>query len=176
MDRGLAVLLTAVAGGLIALQAPIIYVLGPIGVSFGLTTIIVGHGTFCGVVVYNNVIARLRRLSGSFEEASADLGADSLLTFRAVTFPALRHPFLRTPHATRFPSAPYAWNTLGACLRAATTLADETKAEAEKAFDLFLETFVDKYPAATACLENITSSRSICWSGAAVTWLTRHID
>jgi putative spermidine/putrescine transport system permease protein len=41
-------------------------------------------------VIYNNVIARLRRVSGSFEEASADLGASAVQTFRFVTFPALR--------------------------------------------------------------------------------------
>jgi putative spermidine/putrescine transport system permease protein len=53
-------------------------------------TVIVGHATFCVVVVYNNVVARLRRTSGSFEEASADLGADPWQTFRFVTFPSLR--------------------------------------------------------------------------------------
>jgi putative spermidine/putrescine transport system permease protein len=53
-------------------------------------TIIVGHATFCIVVVYNNVVARLRRTSLSFEEASADLGARPLTTFRLVTFPQLR--------------------------------------------------------------------------------------
>jgi putative spermidine/putrescine transport system permease protein len=52
--------------------------------------VIVGHATFCIVVVYNNVIARLRRVSGSFEEASADLGADSWQTFRFVTFPSMQ--------------------------------------------------------------------------------------
>jgi putative spermidine/putrescine transport system permease protein len=41
-------------------------------------------------VIYNNVIARLRRTSQSFEEASADLGASTWTTFRLVTFPALR--------------------------------------------------------------------------------------
>jgi putative spermidine/putrescine transport system permease protein len=56
----------------------------------GLLTIIVGHATFCIVVVYNNVIARLRRTSRSFEEASADLGAHSWQTFRYVLFPQLR--------------------------------------------------------------------------------------
>jgi putative spermidine/putrescine transport system permease protein len=56
----------------------------------GLLTIIVGHATFCIVVVYNNVIARLRRTSRSFEEASADLGADSWQTFRHVLFPQIR--------------------------------------------------------------------------------------
>jgi putative spermidine/putrescine transport system permease protein len=61
-----------------------------LGVSLALWTVIVGHATFCVVVVYNNVVARLRRTSGSFEEASADLGADSWQTFRLVTFPSLR--------------------------------------------------------------------------------------
>ncbi len=56
----------------------------------GFLTIIVGHATFCIVLVYNNAIARLRRTSRSFEEASADLGADTFQTFRYVTFPALR--------------------------------------------------------------------------------------
>ena len=60
------------------------------GISFGLATIVVGHATFCIVLVYNNALARLRRLAGSFEEASADLGADSWQTFRHVTFPQLR--------------------------------------------------------------------------------------
>ena len=50
-------------------------------------TVIVGHATFCIVVVYNNVVARLRRVSGSFEEASADLGAHTWQTFRFVTLP-----------------------------------------------------------------------------------------
>jgi len=60
------------------------------GIDFTLWTIVVGHATFCVVVVYNNVLARLRRTSGSFEEASADLGADTWTTFRLVTMPALR--------------------------------------------------------------------------------------
>ena len=64
------------------------------GIAFGILTIIVGHATFCIVVVYNNAIARLRRIAGSFEEASADLGADAWQTFRHVTFPALRAPLL----------------------------------------------------------------------------------
>jgi putative spermidine/putrescine transport system permease protein len=61
-----------------------------LGISLSLMTVIVGHATFCIVVVYNNVVARLRRTSGSFEEASADLGADPWQTFRWVTFPSLR--------------------------------------------------------------------------------------
>jgi putative spermidine/putrescine transport system permease protein len=61
-----------------------------LGVDLTLFTIIVGHATFCIVVVYNNVVARLRRTSASFEEASADLGAHTWQTFRFVTFPQLR--------------------------------------------------------------------------------------
>jgi len=56
---------------------------------FGLLTIIIGHATFCVVIIFNNVVARLRRTSGSLEEASMDLGADTLQTFRRVTLPAL---------------------------------------------------------------------------------------
>ena len=52
-------------------------------------TIIVGHATFCVVIVYNNVIARLRRISPSLVEASMDLGADRWQTFRFVTFPVI---------------------------------------------------------------------------------------
>jgi putative spermidine/putrescine transport system permease protein len=57
--------------------------------SFGLFTIIVGHATFCVVIVYNNVIARLRRVPGSLTEASMDLGADGIQTFRYVTLPTI---------------------------------------------------------------------------------------
>jgi putative spermidine/putrescine transport system permease protein len=64
------------------------------GLPLGILAIIVGHATFCIVLVYNNVIARLRRLSPSLEEASADLGADSWQTFRFITFPALRSAML----------------------------------------------------------------------------------
>jgi len=60
------------------------------GVDLTLFTVIVGHATFCIVVVYNNVIARLRRMSSSFEEASADLGATTWQTFRYVTLPNMR--------------------------------------------------------------------------------------
>ena len=60
----------------------------------GCLAIIVGHATFCIVLVYNNAIARLRRTSASLEEASADLGADTLQTFRHVTFPAIRSAML----------------------------------------------------------------------------------
>ena len=51
---------------------------------------IIGHTTFCIVLVFNNVLARLRRVSPSLEEASRDLGASGLQTFRYVTFPSIR--------------------------------------------------------------------------------------
>jgi putative spermidine/putrescine transport system permease protein len=54
-----------------------------------LVTVVIGHATFCIVVVYNNVVARLRRSSASYEEASMDLGADGWQTFRFVTLPAI---------------------------------------------------------------------------------------
>jgi putative spermidine/putrescine transport system permease protein len=65
-----------------------------IGIEFGMMTIIVGHATFCVVVVYNNVIARVRRISRSLEEASMDLGATQWQTFRYVTFPSIRTALL----------------------------------------------------------------------------------
>jgi putative spermidine/putrescine transport system permease protein len=58
-------------------------------VTLSLTTIIIGHTTFCIVVIYNNVLARLRQTSGSLMEASSDLGAHPLQTFRYVTLPML---------------------------------------------------------------------------------------
>ncbi|MCT9930605.1 ABC transporter permease [Planotetraspora sp. A-T 1434] len=65
-----------------------------LGVPLGLLTVIVGHATFCVVTVYNNVLARLRRMGRGLEEASADLGADTFTTFRLVTFPMLRSALL----------------------------------------------------------------------------------
>jgi len=59
------------------------------GFDLGLLAIVVGHATFCIVIVFNNVIARLRRLPSSPEEASGDLGADMWTTFRRVTGPRL---------------------------------------------------------------------------------------
>jgi putative spermidine/putrescine transport system permease protein len=59
-------------------------------IQLGLLTIVIAHATFCIVVVYNNVVARLRRMSTSFEEASADLGATPWQTFRMVTLPNMR--------------------------------------------------------------------------------------
>ena len=58
-----------------------------LGVEPGMFTIVVGHATFCVVIVYNNVIARLRRTSHSLIEASMDLGADGFHTFRYVVLP-----------------------------------------------------------------------------------------
>ena len=78
----------------LALQATILDVLGPLGVRFGLMTIIIGHATFCVVVIYNNVIARLRRTAGNLDEASTDLGADSWQTFRYVMLPQLKTAML----------------------------------------------------------------------------------
>src|SRR3954452_1833696 len=73
-----------------ALNATFREALEPFGIGLGLFTVIVGHATFCIVVIFNNVVARLRRTSRSFEEASADLGASTWQTFRFVTLPALR--------------------------------------------------------------------------------------
>ena len=62
--------------------------------SFGLMTIVIGHATFCVVVCYNNVLARVRRVSRHLEEASMDLGATQWQTFRHVTFPSIRTALL----------------------------------------------------------------------------------
>jgi putative spermidine/putrescine transport system permease protein len=64
------------------------------GLELGFFTIVVAHATFCIVTVFNNVQARLRRMSESLEEASADLGARPFTTFRLVTFPMLRSALL----------------------------------------------------------------------------------
>jgi putative spermidine/putrescine transport system permease protein len=74
----------------IALDSAYQTVVRPLGVDKGLFWVIVGHTTFCIVVVYNNLLARLRRLGGSFSEASADLGGDGWQTFRFITFPLVR--------------------------------------------------------------------------------------
>jgi len=74
----------------LALQSVITGFLTPVlGIPAGLFTIIVGHATFCIVVVFNNATARLRRMGTSLEAASADLGAGAWLTFRRVTLPLL---------------------------------------------------------------------------------------
>jgi putative spermidine/putrescine transport system permease protein len=56
-------------------------------IRFSFWTIVLGHATFCVVVVYNNAVARFRRTSGSLIEASMDLGADGFQTFRHVILP-----------------------------------------------------------------------------------------
>jgi putative spermidine/putrescine transport system permease protein len=61
--------------------------IGDVGFSFW--TIVIGHGTFCVVVIYNNVLARLRQTSGSVVEASQDLGASGLQTLRYVLLPTV---------------------------------------------------------------------------------------
>jgi len=59
------------------------------GVSLSVWTIVVGHTTFCIVVVYNNVLARLRRTQGSLIEAAMDLGANGYQVFRDITLPLI---------------------------------------------------------------------------------------
>ena len=59
------------------------------GIDFSIWTIVLGHATFCIVVVYNNAIARFRRLSGNLIEASMDLGANGFQTFRHVVLPQI---------------------------------------------------------------------------------------
>jgi putative spermidine/putrescine transport system permease protein len=74
----------------LALQSVITGFLTPVlGIPAGLFTIIVGHATFCIVVVFNNATARLRRMGTSLEAASADLGAGAWMTFRRITLPLL---------------------------------------------------------------------------------------
>ena len=58
-----------------------------VDIPFSFWTIVLGHATFCVVVVYNNVLARFRRTAGSLIEASMDLGADGFQTFRHVVLP-----------------------------------------------------------------------------------------
>ncbi|MGD9958002.1 ABC transporter permease [Nocardioides sp.] len=64
------------------------------GVKLGFGTLVVSHATFCIVTVFNNAVARLRRLGGNLEEASMDLGAGTFTTFRLVTLPMLRSALL----------------------------------------------------------------------------------
>jgi putative spermidine/putrescine transport system permease protein len=60
-----------------------------LGMGTSIFTVIVGHATFCIVVVYNNVLARLNRMGTSLQEASMDLGANGVTTFRLITLPNL---------------------------------------------------------------------------------------
>jgi putative spermidine/putrescine transport system permease protein len=63
-------------------------------IPFSTWTIVLGHTTFCMVVVYNNVLARFRRTSGSMIEASMDLGADGFQTFRHIVLPQIASALL----------------------------------------------------------------------------------
>ena len=65
-----------------------------IGLEPGFWTIVAGHATFCLVIVYNNVVARLRRMPASWVEASMDLGADGFQTFRYVLLPQIASALL----------------------------------------------------------------------------------
>lgn len=80
----------------VALQNAFVNVLSVEGfrISLGFWTVVIGHSTFCIVVIFNNVSARLRRSARSFEEASMDLGASTFQTFRLVTFPQVRSALL----------------------------------------------------------------------------------
>ena len=64
------------------------------GIQLGFFTLVVSHATFCIVTVFNNAIARLRRLGSNLEEASMDLGAGTFTTFRLVTLPMMRSALL----------------------------------------------------------------------------------
>ena len=68
--------------------------LAPAGFNIGYFGMIVAHATFCIVMVFNNVFARLKRMNPSLQEASADLGAGLWQTFRLVTFPQFRTAFV----------------------------------------------------------------------------------
>lgn len=61
-----------------------------LGVDLGMASVVAGHATFCIVIAYNNVVARLRRMAPNVREASADLGASVFQTFRYVTWPLVR--------------------------------------------------------------------------------------
>lgn len=63
-------------------------------IGFGFQSLVIAHATFCIVIAYNNVVARLRRSSPNLVEASADLGAHGIQTFRYVTFPLMRSALL----------------------------------------------------------------------------------
>lgn len=68
--------------------------LSPLGIDIGYFGLIVSHATFCIVMVFNNVFARMKRMNPSLQEASMDLGAGLWETFRLVTFPQFRSSFI----------------------------------------------------------------------------------
>lgn len=78
----------------VALNNTFNQILEPIGIHVGYAGMIIAHATFCIVMVFNNVFARLRRMSPNIEEASRDLGATPLQTFRLITFPQFRSAFI----------------------------------------------------------------------------------
>ncbi len=78
----------------VALSNTFYQVLDPMGIKVGYAGMIIAHATFCVVMVFNNVIARLRRMNPNLEEASMDLGAGIGQTFRLVTFPQFRSAFI----------------------------------------------------------------------------------
>jgi putative spermidine/putrescine transport system permease protein len=80
----LPIALPGIASG-IALRSGI----GLLDIPFSFWTVVIGHTTFCMVVVYNNVLARYRRMAPSLVEASMDLGATGPQTFRHVLLPVL---------------------------------------------------------------------------------------
>ena len=59
------------------------------GVTLGLITIVIGHCTFLSCYVFVVVSARLATMDQTLEQASADLGASPITTFRRVTLPLL---------------------------------------------------------------------------------------
>lgn len=78
----------------VALNNTYTQLLSPIGINVGYFGMIIAHATFCIVMVFNNVFARLRRSSPGIEEASRDLGATPWQTFRLITFPQFRPAFI----------------------------------------------------------------------------------
>lgn len=77
----------------VALSNTFSNVLRPMGIQLGMLGLIIAHSTFCIVMVFNNVQARLRRLNPNLREASMDLGAGLWATFTRITFPGFRTAF-----------------------------------------------------------------------------------
>lgn len=80
--------------GIVTGVALLAFFTGVLGMNLSRWTIIIGHATFCTVLILNNVAARLSQLPRSLDEASADLGAPPLTTFRRITFPLVRPAIL----------------------------------------------------------------------------------
>ncbi len=73
----------------VALLAFYQLVLGRIGSSLGTLTVVLAHITFSLAYVVLVVLARLRTIDRSLEEAALDLGANEWQAFRRVTLPLL---------------------------------------------------------------------------------------